>query len=517
MLSSPVKREAFNGSFQHEEKMKFKCNGANCFIEMPPIGAMDYIDNALTYTDQGAVQRNRNRKGKYRELETVSCLDKKRRCFPVGLLKRVCRTLDIQNMSYEIEYMVAPSEPAGLDYPDWAKDHQKRLADTAVEEVRSIGQSPTGSGKTSAIAFFCQQFPEASILVIAHKTGIVKNNKKTLEGYLGESVGEYTGRKKTFQRITVATINSLYQNRKRLMETLADIDILVVDECHNVSKGMWSCVAEAMTGRSYSWGVSATPYRKNGDDLWMEGVLGPVKCKVTEQEMVDKAIIQQPRYCLLKFDHPYYRGHKDRKFEETLDGRRIPYYNTWNGKPHRDEIYYKGIVANTERNSLFIDTLSYYLNHPKRQGVALLLFQLKEQGWMLWDLAKDQGLPVDYADGETPHSRRQELIKGMRDGSRPAVIASKILDEGEDIPNLEFVGIAGGGGNSRAVTQQVGRVIRTAANALALDIYDQERWYLERNADDRQNHIQTLYPGSVETVASMNHVYRWIDRCLESG
>lgn len=495
--------------------IKFEYNGARCYVSSFSREEMKILSKTLTYTDQDAVQANRFSKGNYRQPEQVCCFDNKSQSFPTGLLGRVLSKLDFSQIPYQIHSHIEPVAFDEIGLPDWAYSHQKELVRDALDSIRCIGSSPTGSGKTKSMVFFTNFFMDSPILIICPRTGILKNTKKELENYLGETIGEYSGKTKKLNRVTVATINSLYRNLEVLKEYLASIRVMIIDECHNVTQGMYLTVSDYITNRYYSWGVSATPYRSKGDDLWMEGVLGPISKVIPESDLVENKIIQRPNYAFYEFQHPKYEGSKDKRILSN-QGHRVISYLTPNGKPHREEIYNQGIVDNYHRNELLIDCLGYYIQHPNRQGVGLILFQLYDQGRLLYKIAQEKGIEVAYADGKTKEKERLNLIQGMRSGEIPCLIASRILNEGEDIPNLEFCAIGGGGSNSRILTQQVGRVIRNKANAIVLDVYDLEKWYLERNSHDREKYITKVYPNCVTRIKDFENYRNFIDAELQS-
>jgi superfamily II DNA or RNA helicase len=498
-----------------EKQVTLKYDGAFCYVSSKSRAVLNLIDDVLSYTDKNATYLNRF--NKFNKKESRSCFDKRKKRFPTGLLPRVCKQLDSADYKYKLEGNITIPLPKVTDnpFPEWAFDHQIELVEDACDNARGIGKSPTGSGKTMSICFFSSLFPDQNILIIAPRNGILRKTRSDLSSYLKEDVGAYGDGKKQIRRVTVATINSLYRNLESIKEWLESINILVIDECHNVSDGMYLTVTSCCSNRSYSWGVSATPYRNRGDDLWMEGILGPIITSIPEEGVVKEGIIQRPNYYIIHYKHPHYEGVKDKNVEQ-VNGRRVVRYNTFNEKPHRDEIYWQGIAVNKERNALFVELLDYYLKHPKRTGVGLILFHRVEQGNDLFNQAKEKGLPVYYADHLTKETERLKIVEGMRTGEIEALIASGILNEGEDIPNLEFCGIASGGSNPRTPMQQSGRVVRNKANAMVFDIYDEEDWYLEKNSTNRTAEIEKNYPGSITYAKSVTEAKRYINSQLRN-
>lgn len=498
--------------------MKIVYDGANAYIKKYKSEELRVVKNALTYSDQDAILANKFSQSNYLRPESVTCVSRKTKdpSFPTGLLGRAISALDTNDFNYELECLIEDIETKSVDYPDWVYDHQKKLVETGLSEIRSIGQSPTGSGKTISICLFASAFPKDTVLIICPQNNILRNTKTSLETILGCEIGEYSGRKKDPKRVTIATINALYRNRESLKDWLSTIKVLVCDECHHISNGMYIKVSDYLKSRLYSWGVSATAYRAKGDSLWMEGMLGPVKEVIKESDLVEKNIIQNPSYCMFEVNHPTYEGSKDKVYLTSgKSGAGRFYYDTPNGKPHREEIYSQAVIESELRNNLILDCSDIYLNHPSRTGVGLILFQNYKHGEILAKKARERGLDFQYADGRTKEKEREEIVRGLRDRSIPLLIASKILNEGEDIRPLEFCVIAGGGSSARVVTQQIGRVIRNNAKAIVLDFMDKEEWYLERNSHSRKNQTEKLYPKSLTEVSSIEKFKEFIDEKLK--
>ncbi|NQT37954.1 MAG: ATP-dependent helicase, partial [Planctomycetes bacterium] len=63
---------------------------------------------------------------------------------------------------------------------------------------------------------------------------------------------------------------------------------------------------------------------------------------------------------------------------------------------------------------------------------------------------------------------RLEILRGLEDGSYPALVANRVLDEGVDLPEVKVAIVLGGSGSSRQAKQRLGRVLRKVGNARAV-------------------------------------------------
>ena len=81
----------------------------------------------------------------------------------------------------------------------------------------------------------------------------------------------------------------------------------------------------------------------------------------------------------------------------------------------------------------------------------------------------------------------------MKDGKLDVLIASKIFDQGVDIPELDALILAGSGKSSGRALQRIGRVIRKndgKSIAIVVDFYDNAK-YLRDHSEIRRKVYET--------------------------
>lgn len=61
---------------------------------------------------------------------------------------------------------------------------------------------------------------------------------------------------------------------------------------------------------------------------------------------------------------------------------------------------------------------------------------------------------------KTPKKERQEILRKFKEGVYRAVVTSKVLDEGVDVPEANVGIILGGSGSKREFVQRLGRLLR---------------------------------------------------------
>lgn len=136
---------------------------------------------------------------------------------------------------------------------------------------------PTGAGKSVIQAAFVREviarWPGERFLLLSHVKELLAQNAAKIKDLVpGASVGVYSaglGRKETGYQVTVAGVQSAF---KRAHE-MGDISIVIVDECHLVSKGGGTMYRRLLDGlRRFCphlrvIGMSATPWRLDSGPL----------------------------------------------------------------------------------------------------------------------------------------------------------------------------------------------------------------------------------------------------------
>jgi superfamily II DNA or RNA helicase len=138
-------------------------------------------------------------------------------------------------------------------------------------------------------------------------------------------------------------------------------------------------------------------------------------------------------------------------------------------------------------------------------GLALILVERHSHGYILENMCLKEDISLDFIHGGTNLEYREESIRRFKSGETKCLIASKILNEGEDIPLLELVINAGGMSGERGIVQKTGRALRkdkteTKQRAIIVDFLDNEPYYLNSNSKKRMSKIEARHPGAAEIV-----------------
>ena len=154
------------------------------------------------------------------------------------------------------------------------------------------------------------------------------------------------------------------------------------------------------------------------------------------------------------------------------------------GKKYHD-VYKNYIVENQDRNDLIVKAAKKLVAANKK---VLILVVRVQHGKVLSDLLEKE-FSVKFLDGGKSSSDRLKTIDAVKNGDIEILIASKIFDQGVDIPDLDALILAGSGKSSGRALQRIGRVIRlnpksNKSKAIVVEFFDNCK-YLRDHSEAR--------------------------------
>ncbi len=435
---------------------------------------------------------------------TEVCLyDAVNHTFPTGLIIKVLKVFASHKQKFKVVNLIDAVEVKKVDIPEEAFRHQKEFVETILLKRRGIISSPTGSGKTRTAAYFLKMLPETYCIFTVPSAFLLEQTVQALETELEEPVGKVGDGSKTWKRITVGIINSLANLAEKDpdSEYLRRCGVLIIDECHEGASPRYKTLSSALTNTDFRIGLSATPKRTQGDDLVLEGILGPIIADVKETELVELQVIMKPTCLAIPIKAP------DLKYSGFyIDKNGNECYKTPNGLPKDSEVYEKALVQNDIRNETIVALCEAFSRSTVRTGPALVLVDKVEHGFRLQNLISSAvGMILPYLHGEVRKEEREEALERLISNEIPIAIASRVLNRGYDIPNLDTLILAGGGAGGNKIVQQIGRVVRTnkgsvKRNPIVIDFADEEPFYLRRHFNKRRDAIEARYQNEYQVL-----------------
>jgi len=382
----------------------------------------------------------------------------------------------------------SPSLPSS-SIPVLRDYQQKALDNWAKAGMRGCVVLPTGSGKTLVGAKAIEKANAASLIVVP-TLDLMDQWSAVLTRYFITSsvsspsssvvptittinkIGNLGGGSEDIQPITVSTYDSAYLRAAFLGNKFR---LVVFDEVHHLAAPGYRTIAEQMAA-PFRLGLTATIEREDSLHVDLPRLVGGVVFHVApdvlaEQKHLAQYEVERRKVELFPEELVEYRRSM-KKYHECLNSLR----GGWDkgSTAGNYTISLEKLIMMSGRNPIAREAL---LARNKATNVALnsraKLEELKEilaenkgvktiiftqYNNMVYEISNRFLLPfITYKTGK---DERKDVLKGFKDGRYMAIVTSKVLDEGVDVPDAELGVIVSGTGSAREFIQRLGRLLR---------------------------------------------------------
>ena len=323
---------------------------------------------------------------------------------------------------------------------------------------------PTAAGKTY-LAQMAMQATGHSTLILVPTLDLMHQWYATLlAAFPDGDIGLLGGGSRDRTRILVST----YDSAAIHAETLGNLyGLLVFDECHHLPTDFSRVIAEFSIA-PFRLGLSATPERSDGKHEDLNLLIGPEVYRKTAEELAGNTLAE---YELLQIRVKLSDSERDRYDElikvrnEFLQDSKI-FLGTLKGwqrfvsssarskagrramLAHREA---RGIAFGTEGKLRVLETLL-----ADHYGDRSLIFT--DDNAMVYRISQDLLIPA--ITHQTPVKERHEILAKFRSGEYGTVVASRVLNEGVDVPEASVAIVLSGTGSIREHIQRLGRILR---------------------------------------------------------
>lgn len=448
------------------------------------------LDASMSYQHQG--QQFVARKSGYGWDGVIRLL--KNNTFPVGMLSeclRIFKKYKVDHKVYDYRDLVkTPNSLVVSESSSFSPRHyQVGALNAAIKGGSGIIKAATGAGKTAIISMIAGHYNVNTVIYVIG-VELLYQMKNTLEWLYPElEVGVVGDGKCDVRRITIATIwsaaaafnrkievfdSDMTKDKKKISKDdkakvrsmVSQAKMFVLDECQFAAAKTVQFLHSASTNASHRFLFSASPWRDTGDDILIEAVGGKRIFDLDASTLISEGFLVKPKIYFL--DVPAMRNV---------------------GKTYHD-VYRNYIVENEERNNLIIKSAKKLLEKGKK---ILILVVRVGHGEVILSKLLEEGISTDFLDGQKSTKKRLECIDKMRNGEIDVLVASKIFDQGVDIPQLDALILAGSGKSSGRALQRIGRVIRKNEGkkiATVIEFMDNAK-YLREHSEARMNVYRT--------------------------
>jgi len=328
---------------------------------------------------------------------------------------------------------------------------------------RGVVVLPTGAGKTH-VAMMAIDRKRRSTLVVAPTLDLVRQWFDLLGATFGGTIGLVGGGEHDVRPLTVTTYDSAFLHMEHLGGRFG---LVVFDECHHLPGPAYAHAARSCLA-PFRLGLTATPERADGRDAELGHLIGPI---VYRKDIVELSGSYLADYDVETIEielTPEEREEHDRERgiyrQFVMDqGIRMGSPAGWGEFIMRSSMSDEGrrAMAGYRRQralafaaSAKLETLDLLL-HDHRRDRAILFTQDNATAYLI---ARRFLLPV--ITHQTKVRERSEILAGLSAGTYGAVVTSKVLNEGVDVPDANVAIVLSGSGSVREHVQRLGRVLR---------------------------------------------------------
>jgi len=328
---------------------------------------------------------------------------------------------------------------------------------------RGVVVLPTGAGKTY-VAVMAIDDRRRSCLIVVPTLDLVRQWYDRLRASFGVPVGLVGGGEHDVRELTVTTYDSAYLHMEHLG---ARFGLVVFDECHHLpgetyALGALQCLAP------YRLGLTATPEREDGRDAALDELIGPI---VYRQDILDlsgryladfetvrlsvqftleeREAYQEERAIYLAF----LRKHRIRMGDQRGWGEFLI-------RASRGDEGRRALLAYRRQRELAfaapakLDCLEHLLRQHRRDRTLIF----SEDNATAYRVSRRFLVPA--ITHQTKVRERSEILERLADGRYAAVVTSRVLNEGVDVPEASVAVVISGSGSVREHVQRLGRILR---------------------------------------------------------
>lgn len=329
---------------------------------------------------------------------------------------------------------------------------------------RGIVVLPTGAGK-SYVAELAIADVQRSSLVVAPTIDLMNQWLALLSGAFGaDLVGVIGGGSYDPRALTVTTYDSAYIH----MENLGGrFGLIVFDECHHLPGASYALGAECAIA-PFRLGLTATPERADGGHARFASLIGPTVFRREIQELAGDYLADYETVRLRVELTPAERAAYDaargeyRAFVER-HGVRMSRPEGWGRFLMLSSRSLEGRSAwrawrEQRRIPLQCEAKLHVLEDILRQhqGDQVIIFTADND--TVYRIARRHLIPA--ITHQTPTRERQRILEGLASGQGRAVVTSRVLNEGVDIPTASVGVVLSGSSSVREHVQRLGRILR---------------------------------------------------------
>jgi superfamily II DNA or RNA helicase len=376
----------------------------------------------------------------------------------------------------------------GVDFVDEARAYDElELAERELREPRPFQTEsllawrenqgrgvvvlPTGAGK-SHVAVMAISEKKRATLVVAPTLDLVRQWHTNLSRTFSIQVGVLGGGEHRIEPLTVTTYDSAYLHMERYGNRFG---LVVFDECHHLPGDSFAEAAR-MCIAPFRLGLTATPERADGRETELEALVGKIVYRKTIVDFAGEYLAPyDTKRLVVELDE------EERLTYEAARGEYVAFVRQQGismGSPRGfSDFIMRASRTESGRRALAAYRMQRALAFTSRAKLKLLgellvrhrqdrTIVFTEDNRTAYQISRDFLIPI--ITHQTKVKERSEILSGLESGTYRALVTSKVLNEGVDVPSANVAIIVSGSGSVMEHVQRLGRILRHQDDKRAL-------------------------------------------------
>src|SRR5919205_603158 len=347
------------------------------------------------------------------------------------------------------------------------RDYQQKALDNWIKAgKKGCIVLPTGAGKT-VIGVKAIEVINSASLVVVPTIDLMDQWTSVLSKYFKNiKIGNLGGGLDDIQAITVCTYDSAYIRAPNIGNKFA---LVIFDEVHHLAAPGYRSIAEQFAS-PFRLGLTATIERE--DNLHKDFprlVGGGIVFEAHASDLAKNKHLSsfeiERRYVDMLPDEveEYKRNIATYQTSLMKMGLKMNYSDSFRKlimMSGRSTIARQAVLARNKAMDIAlnskskIEELREILSENK--GRKTIIFT--QHNKLVYKISNQFLIP--FITYKSTKAERQDALQGFKDGKYTALVTSKVLDEGVDVPDAEIGIILSGTGSSREFIQRLGRLLR---------------------------------------------------------
>jgi superfamily II DNA or RNA helicase len=342
---------------------------------------------------------------------------------------------------------------------------------------------PTGAGKTLVAIRAIARLARSTLVVVPTIDLLHQWYSCLVSAFPAEPIGVFYGLEKDLRDLTITT----YHSASAYIGDFGDaFKLLVFDEAHHLPAPAWQEIA-LMSVAPYRLGLTATypasppaplPLWERGEaGRGLEDLIGPLVYVKTVDDLSGKELAEYRTVRVWvdltpeerrAYDAAYanYAGYsREARLRESHGPGWWSEYtrrSAFNAEARRAKVaerHVRRIVANAQNKLAALDDL-----FKQHAGERMLIFT--EHNGLAYQISRRHLIPA--ITHQTHAKERKAILDGFNAGEFQAVVTSRVLNEGVDVPEAKVAVILGGSASALEYMQRLGRILRKRDNKTAV-------------------------------------------------